>query len=161
MVCQRFGNECIGLYRDDGLSAIDLTGRRLDRARKDLIKIFQDCDLRVTVETLYNQTDFLDVNLDLQSGKFWPYKKPNNDLLYINAKSNHPPNIIKQLPKAIIHRIQTLSCNEEEFNKAMPAYSTALTSSGHHGATQFTAPTAQTPSRRRRRKVMVQPAVQP
>ena len=68
--------------------------------------------------------------------------------------SNHPPNIIKQLPKAITHRIQTLSCNEEEFNKAIPAYHTALRSSGHQGAAPFIPPASQTPRRQRRRKII-------
>merc|ERR1712055_183219 len=36
----------------------------------------------------------------------------------------------------------------------MPSYSTALTSSGHHSATQFTAPATQTPRRQRRRKII-------
>ena len=49
----------------------------------------------------------------------------------MNAKSNHPPNIIKHLPDSINHRISEISCNEEEFNKAKTIYDTALQSTGY------------------------------
>ena len=86
---KRFGKEYIGLYRDDGLSATSFTGPQADRARKDIIEIFRKSELRVTVEIQLVQTDFLDINLDLRSGRYWPYRKPNNEPLYINASSNH------------------------------------------------------------------------
>ena len=57
--------DSVGLYRDDGLSALKLTGPQADKLRKDIIAIFKDCDLRVTVETRLTCTDFLDVNMDL------------------------------------------------------------------------------------------------
>ena len=91
-----------------------------------MIRIFQDEGLKITIEANLHVTDFLDVMLDLRSGKYYPYRKPNNELLYVHAKSNHPPNIIKQLPGMINQRISGLSFNEEEFNKAIPPYEDAL-----------------------------------
>ena len=41
------------------------------------------------------------MTLDLTTGKYKPYNKPGNIPLYINVKSNHPPNIIKNLPETI------------------------------------------------------------
>ena len=38
----------------------------------------------------------LDVTFDLGNGKSKPYRKPNDDPLYIDRHSNHPPSIIKQ-----------------------------------------------------------------
>ena len=40
--------------------------------------------------------NFLDVTLNLSNSMYWylPYTKPNNIPLYINRKSNHPPQII-------------------------------------------------------------------
>ena len=90
LLCTRFSKDQVGLYRDDGLAALKLSGPQADRARKDIERTFKECGLRVTVEILLKQADFLDVTLDLPTGKFWPYRKPNNDPLYINAKSNHP-----------------------------------------------------------------------
>ena len=75
--------------------------------------------------------NYFDVTFNLNNGKYCPYRKPNNQPLYINAKSNHPPNIIKQLPDSISRRISDNSCNEDEFNKAMTEYDTALKSNGH------------------------------
>ena len=39
------------------------------------------------------QTDFLDVTFNLKSGKYWPYRKRNDQPLYINARSNDLPMI--------------------------------------------------------------------
>ena len=75
--------------------------------------------------------NYLDVTFNLNNGTYCPYRKPNNQPLYINAKSNHPPNIIKQLLDSLSRRISDNSCNEDEFNKAMTEYETALKSSGH------------------------------
>ena len=77
------------------------------------------------------QADFLDITMDLKSGKYWPYRKPMSDLRYINLQSNHPPSVIKHIPVSIANRISTLSCNPQEFSKAIPAYRTALEMSGH------------------------------
>ena len=51
--------------------------------------------------------------------------------LYINVKSNHPPSIIKDLPKMINKRLSDLSCNKEEFDKAKPLYEKSLHESGY------------------------------
>ena len=132
------------------MSAFNFSGPQADRARKTIIKTFQECDLKVTVDILLKRTDFLDVTFDLETGKYLPYRKPNSELLYIHAQSNHPPTIIKQLPRAITGRISTLSCDEEEFHKAIPAYTEALERSGHHPTAQPTAPAASTKRQRRR-----------
>ena len=76
----------VGLYRDDGLVALKLSGPQADRARKDIERTFKECGLRVTVEILLKQADFLDVTLDIPTGKFWPYRKPNNDPLLHQCK---------------------------------------------------------------------------
>jgi hypothetical protein len=121
----------MGLYRDDGLAARKLTGPQADQARKDIEQIFKGCGLRVTENINLVKTDFLDVMFNLQSSNFWLYCKPNNEPLYINAKSNHPPTVIKHLPAAINCRVALLSCNEEEFLKAKAAYEEALKKSGY------------------------------
>ena len=90
--------------------------------------------------------------MDLATGKYWPYRKPNSDLQYIHAQSNHPPAIIKQLPAAIYSRISSLSCNKEEFDRAIPAYKEALEKSGHRPPAQSTKP-AGSNKRKRSRKI--------
>ena len=122
----------IGLYRDDGLAYFGYTsGPQADRIRKDFIKIFKkDFDLSITCETNLKAVNFLDVNLNLTTGKYQPYNKPDNNSLYINILSNHPPNIIKNLPGNISKRINNLSADETIFNKSKDLYNNALAESG-------------------------------
>ena len=70
--------------------------------------------------------DFLDITLDLRTEIYKPYKKLNSNLTYIHKQSNHPPSIIKNLPKSINTRLSTNSKNAQIFNKACPAYTEAL-----------------------------------
>ena len=58
---------------------------------------------------------------------------------YINAKSNHPPNIIiiKQLPLSVEKRLQTLSSNEPIFNKAEKHYQETLDMCGYKHKLQY------------------------
>ena len=48
----------------------------------------------------------------------------------VNKSSNHPPNILKQIPIMTGKRLSNLSCNEEEFKKAAPEYEEVLKTSG-------------------------------
>ena len=94
-----FGCNCVGLYRDDGLAVLNnISVPKNDRTLKQLIMLFQDYNIKILVELNLTQTDFLDATLNLNSGKFWPYRKPKDNPLYINKNSNHPPSIKKQIP---------------------------------------------------------------
>ena len=99
--------------------------------RKNIIALFKNEGLSITIETNLFQTDFLDVTSNLATGKFFPFRKPNNQLLYINTKSNHPPTILRDLPNMINKGLSDLSCNEEEYGKAKPLHETAFNQSGH------------------------------
>ena len=120
-----------GLYRDDGLGVLrNLSGPEIERMRKRIIKIFKDCGLNITIKMNLKTVDFLDVRFDLVNNTYQPYRKPNNEPIYINKRSNHPPNILKELPKAINKRISDISCNENVFNNAKITYEKALKNSG-------------------------------
>eukprot|EP00794_Sanderia_malayensis_P012450 gene12450-biopygen9924 len=128
----KYGKDNIGLYRDDGLAIFkNISGPQADRIRKDITKYFKQHGLNITIQTNLKIVNYLDVTFNLTNESYYPYRKPNNLPLYINTKSNHPPNIIKQLPAAINRRISDISCNETEFNKAKPTYENALKSSGY------------------------------
>ena len=130
--------EDIGLYRDDGIMVVhEANGPKLDRLRKDIVKIFKDKQLNITIDTNLKITEFLDVTLDLDTGKYYPYKKPNDTTRYINSKSNHPPSITKQLPIMVNKRISELSCDEQEFNKVKKTYEKSLTDSGFDYKMQY------------------------
>ena len=81
----------VGCYRDDGLAIIRKhSGPQLDRLRKDIIKCFKDEGLQITIEVNLKVVDFLEVYFDLVNDKFYPYKKPNDNPLYVHINSNHP-----------------------------------------------------------------------
>ena len=148
------GKENVGLYRDDGLAAINsCSGPVLDRTRKNIIALFKKEGLNIAIETNLAETDFLDVTLNLEIGKYLPYRKPNSDPLYINVKSNHPPTIIKDLPKMINKGLSDLSCNEDEFKKAKPLYENALKESGYKAEMKYET-SGNINNRNRRRKII-------
>ena len=128
----------IGLYRDDGVIApLGVSMREADRIRKKLIAVFKANGFSITVEILPSKMNFLDVTFDLKSGKYWPYRKPNNTPLYVHCKSNHPPAVIKQIPKGINDRLVSISCDKEVFEKAKPDYEEALRNSGYKDKLEF------------------------
>ena len=71
----------------------------MDKLRKDITKIFKNEGLKITCETNLIETDYLKVKFNIPKSKYFPFKKPNDNPLYINAFSNHPPQVIKQTPK--------------------------------------------------------------
>ena len=92
----------IGLYRDDGLAVFKNTsGPESERIKKKLQSIFKDNGLDLVIECNKKIVDYLDVTLNLNNGTYKPYCKPDNKIQYINIESNHPPNIINQIPKTI------------------------------------------------------------
>ena len=122
---ERFEN--IGLYRDDGLAAIKTTSDRLaDKAGKQLIETFNKFGLKITATANLRRVNFLDVTLDLTDGTYKPYRKPNDEPLYINRLSNHPPAIVNQLPSSINKRINKLLCNKQTFDASSQLYNDAL-----------------------------------
>ena len=129
---KRFGKENIGLYRDDGLAIIkSKSARLLDKTRKELHKIFEQFDLKITAEVNLDVVNFLDVTFDLNNAKHKPYRKPNDDPLYINRHSNHPPSITRQLPTANNKRIALLSSDEQTFKESTPIYQRSRTPFDH------------------------------
>ena len=102
------GSSNVGLYRGNGLVIVHkANGPKVDRLKKDIISLFKDEGLSITTDI-----EFLDVSFNLNTGKYFLFKKPNNTLIYIHSKSTHPPSIIKQLPSMTKIRISRLSCDE-------------------------------------------------
>ena len=132
LLAKVIGHNHSGLYRDDGLILLcNTTGPKMDRIRKDVIKTFKDVGFKIDIKTNLKVVDFLDATFNLSNGTYKPYKKPNDTLLYINTSSNHPPQVIKQLPSLIADRLSKNSSNKEMFGKAKPEYEKALKDSGY------------------------------
>ena len=127
--------------------------RNKNRIRKDISAVFKAEGLSITCQTNLRVTDYLDINLNMDTGKFYPFRKENNTPLYINAKSNHPQTIKKELPSMINNRLSRLSCDEEVFNNAKDPYEAALKDSGYSTSLKFE-PTRGRKKRQRNRKVI-------
>ena len=97
-----FQNKTFGLYRDDGLAVIKgLSVPEIERLKKNVVKTFKDFGLSIIIKANLHTVSYLDVTFDLRKDTYLPYRKSNNPPVYINNCSNHPPTVIKQLPKLI------------------------------------------------------------
>ena len=123
-----FKKNSIGLYRDDGLSIFrNCNSHQSKKVWKDLTKLFKKYQLNLDIKCNLKIVDYLDISFDLNSGIFKPFNKPNNKPLYINASSNHPPSLLRQIPKSVSKRITANCCNEEDiFCKSAPFYNSIL-----------------------------------
>ena len=114
---EKLNKDDIDFNRDDGLAYFkNNNGHQNDEIRKELIKIFQTHGLKLKIKCNLKGVDYLHITFDLNTGSYRPYRKTNNDTRYINAKSNHPPYILKQIPGAISKQISINSSNKY-FNK--------------------------------------------
>ena len=120
------------LYRDDGLILLRITnGQVTDRIRKNVIKLFKEIDFKIEIETKLKIVNFLDVTFNLTNSTYRPYRKSNDNLLYIHTSFNHPPQIIKHLPDSIEERLSNNFSNERVFNSAKSEYEKTLKDSGY------------------------------
>ena len=74
-----------------------------------MCKIFQAHGLKITIEANIKNVNFLDINLDLNSGFFKPFMKPNDTPLYVHKQSNHPKNILANIPLNVNRRLSCIS----------------------------------------------------
>ena len=136
---EKYGKDNVGLYRDDGLVLLrNASGPQSERTRKDITQEFKKQGLNISISTNLKICNFLDVTLNLTDGTYYPYRKPNNETLYIDSNSNHPPTIIKHLPAAIGRRISDISSSKQLFDKAKPHYESALKQGGHDEKLMYT-----------------------
>ena len=149
------GSLNVGLYRDDGLATCTKTPKQVEEIKKEMCKIFKKHNLQITIEANKKVVDFLDITLDLRTGIYKPYKKPNNNIAYIHKQSNHPPSTIKNLPKGINKRLSINSNNAQTSKEAIPPYIEVLKKSGYNPNLQFdTEPTKKcNENKTRKRKV--------
>jgi hypothetical protein len=129
-----FEKKKCGIYRDDGLAIIKINGS-LRIAENDinpkLREIFRSENLKITIDPLTPVTNYLDVIFNLKKHVHEPYRKLEDDPVYINVDSDHPKLIIKHIPKMIEQRLSTLSSTEDIFDTQNAPYEKALKDSGY------------------------------
>ena len=150
-----FEKNAFGLYRDDGLAVTKLNRQDGAKLCRELTNLFKKEGLGITCEHAGKVTDFLDVKLDLEKSAFRPFRKKADDVpLYIHACSNHPPTVIRQLPKMIQSRVSSISSTKEAFNDEAPVYEAALHRSGFKDAKLSYTPPERWKKKQRKRKVV-------
>lgn len=68
----------------------NLSGSEIEGKRKAIIKLFKEGCLNITIQTNFKIVNFLDVEMDLDTGTYQPSRKPDNVPEYVTKKSNHP-----------------------------------------------------------------------
>ena len=152
---QKCNKENIGLYRDDGLAILKkLSGPETERMKKEFQRIFREKGLEIVIECNKKVVDYLDVTLNLNDGSYKPYRKPDDEINYIHAESDHPPNIIKQLPLSIEARLSSLSSSKRMFDEAKGSYQEALNKNGYKHILKYNPPKQNRNKRNRNRNVI-------
>ena len=139
---------------------VKVTSQKTDKIRKNKIKVFKNNGFSIDIVTNLVEINSLDVTFNLRNGSYRPYKKPNDELKYINVLSNHPPQILKQLTTAIRDRLSRNSSSEPIFNEWKHQYEDALSKSGFKTELTYkdsTAPTTKKMISRKRKIIWFNP----
>ena len=108
----------VGLYRHDGLAVCNATAKKIEKTKQEVSEIFKSNGLKITIEANKKTVNFLDVTLDLPSGSYKPFMKPNNKVLYVHRQSNHPPALLRNIPDNINKRLTSISSSQKVFDDA-------------------------------------------
>ena len=73
----------------------------MEKKRKQIIEIFKKLELSITIKLNLHVVDFTDIQFNLKTNSDKPYMKPNSVPVYVDKNSNHPSQILKELPKTI------------------------------------------------------------
>ena len=101
------------------------------------------------------EVSFLDVTFDLERNTYRPYKKLNDNLIYISNSSNHPPQIIKHLTQTISESLSRNSSSAEIFQQSKPDYEEALKKCGYKAKLQYIQPNLQQNNTRKRTQKII------
>ena len=77
------------------------------------------------------------ITLDLENDRFSPFLKPGDRPKYVNAGSNHPPAVLKNIPLAINRRLSSISSNKAVFDNAAPLYQEELDRAGYNHKLEY------------------------
>ena len=105
--------------------------RQQEKIRQKIVSVFAEYGLKITIYTNLKIVNFLDVTFNLENEICKPYRRPGDRPLYVNNGSNHPPQILKNLPRGIEQRLVQNSCSEEIFLQAIPDYQKELDRCGY------------------------------
>ena len=119
--------------------------------RQEIVKVFSEHGLGITIFINLKKVNFLDITMDLENEIYKPYRKPGDRPRYVHSQSNHPPQILKNIPAGIEKRLVMNSCNEEVFLEAVTDYQDELERCGYSYKMAYNPP-AQPPATTGRRR---------
>ena len=155
LLSQKCEKRNTGLYRDDGLAVSrNRSGPENERMKKEFQRIFREKGLQLVIECNKKVVNYLDVTMNLNNGSYKPYRKPDDEINYIHAESDHPPNIIKQLPLSVEARLSTLSSSKKMFDEVKGQYQEALNKNGYKHQLRYNPPAKAANKNSRKRKVI-------
>ena len=99
-------------------------------------KVLKD-NIKFTLEHSETELVFLDTKVHLKNGFLSPeiYSKPKDSHEYLNPKSSHPPNVVKNIPYSVALRVRSNSSDRIEddtlFKNNMINYKAYLLNSGY------------------------------
>ena len=99
--------------------------------------------------------NYLDVTFNLNGCTYRPYQKPDNIIQYVHVESDHPSNIIKQIPKIIEKRLSQLSSNEKIFNESAPFYEDKIHQSGYQQKLKYNSPNTEIHNKRNHKRNII------
>ena len=111
-----------------------------------------------SINTINNilRVNFLDVTFNLTDETYRPYKRPNDEIKYINVLSNHPPQIIKQLVNTINNTLSRNLPGEKLFNESKNYYEDALNKNGYKTQLKYkTLPTSRKSTNKNRKRKII------
>ena len=123
---------CPILYRDDGLLCLNKPAKAVHKIGLKIIDIFKKNGLSITTNVNKRVVNFLDLTLDLNSASYYIYVKEGHIPLYVHKLSNHPQNVIENIPKGVEKRLSNLSMTEELFLQKKEFFEECLRKSGYH-----------------------------
>ena len=78
----------VGLYGNSRLAAINnVNGPKFDIIRKDIITLFKEEWLPITIETNIIKTDFIDITFNLVTEKYFSFQNANNKPPHYNHQN--------------------------------------------------------------------------
>ena len=94
----------------------------MEKKRKQIVEIFKKVGLLITIKMSLHVADFLDIQFNLKRNSSKPYMKSNSVPIFVNKNSNHPPQVLKELPKTIEKWNSIISSSKEIFDNSKTLY---------------------------------------
>lgn len=117
-----YGNS-IGMCRDDVFAISNNTPRKIGNIKKNICKIFNKHYLELTTTANRKKVvDLLDVTLHLNNSEHKPFSRRNSIPRYVHKMFNHPPYLIKNIPKSINKHLSVLPSDKAIFETTKCVY---------------------------------------